>query len=490
MGQLVALKKLNLMENDLHALPGDFKNLKKLEDLDLRNNPLCTDKLGAGEWKKLIPHLSSLKQLRTGNTQPAALRIPSTPPGSEANLAESARGARTIPVLAHISTTGAPVPAVTPSGAPANPGPAAPTAGAKPSDKDKQPASIFTLFGEAPAGAPEPPQESPLSSTRKKAVNYQELLASLERGEAGLPGEAPEEPVAEPKTKSRSHKSKDSDALIKAFAVKEDMNEAGLKRGKKTAVTANPHGKGGFQMEDVNFAEYPFESDKHKALFCVFDGHAGVGAAEAAKRHVPPKIMQLVSESTGAAMPTDLSEILPVAFLLADEDMKTNEYEGTTATAVMIWQVGKDRYIQAANVGDSRAYLCREKGVVVPLTKDHKLAEEDERARMANCGFNVNEGQTRINGLAVTRALGDRFAKDSNSGMIAVPHVSDAIKLEKTDRFMILGSDGLWDIVSPNKAYEICQNEKDVDAAAQQLITTAVQSVKCQDNVTVIVVAL
>ena len=74
--------------------------------------------------------------------------------------------------------------------------------------------------------------------------------------------------------------------------------------------------------------------------------------------------------------------------------------------------------------------------------------------------------------------------------MIAVPHVSETIKLEKTDRFMILGSDGLWDIVSPTKAYEICQNEKDADAAAQQLITTAVQSTKCQDNVTVIVVVL
>ena len=70
MGQLVAVRKLNLMENDLHSLPPDFKNLKKLEDLDLRNNPLCSDKLGAGEWKKLIPHLTSRKQLRTGNTQP------------------------------------------------------------------------------------------------------------------------------------------------------------------------------------------------------------------------------------------------------------------------------------------------------------------------------------------------------------------------------------------------------------------------------------
>ncbi len=52
----------------------------------------------------------------------------------------------------------------------------------------------------------------------------------------------------------------------------------------------------------------------------------------------------------------------------------------------------------------------------------------------------------------MTRALGDRFAKDSNSGMIAVPNVSDAIKLEPTDRYLFVASDGLWDIVSGAKA--------------------------------------
>src|SRR5262249_14711036 len=63
---------------------------------------------------------------------------------------------------------------------------------------------------------------------------------------------------------------------LQAFAVREDMNEAGLKRAKKTAVAANPHGKGGFQMEDVTLAEYPLEADKHSAVFGIFDGHAGV----------------------------------------------------------------------------------------------------------------------------------------------------------------------------------------------------------------------
>jgi protein phosphatase len=54
------------------------------------------------------------------------------------------------------------------------------------------------------------------------------------------------------------------------------------------------------------------------------------------------------------------------------------------------------------------------------MSKDHKLSDEEEKARLANIGVSVNDGQTRLNGLAVTRALGDRFAKEANCGMIAV----------------------------------------------------------------------
>jgi serine/threonine protein phosphatase PrpC len=51
------------------------------------------------------------------------------------------------------------------------------------------------------------------------------------------------------------------------------------------------------------------------------------------------------------------------------------------------------------------AYECvsrersRESGVV-RLTKDHKLGEEEEKARIINAGVKVSEGQTRINGIS------------------------------------------------------------------------------------------
>lgn len=56
-------------------------------------------------------------------------------------------------------------------------------------------------------------------------------------------------------------------------------------------------------------------------------------------------------------MPTDMTEIFPLTFLKVDEQMCKFEDVGTTATAAFVWQVGSHRYLQCANVGDSRAYL-------------------------------------------------------------------------------------------------------------------------------------
>lgn len=53
--------------------------------------------------------------------------------------------------------------------------------------------------------------------------------------------------------------------------------------------------------------------------------------------------------------------------------------------------------MQAANVGDSSAYLCRN-GEAIPLTVDHKVTNLDEQERLKQSGVEVHEGMTRIHG--------------------------------------------------------------------------------------------
>ena len=57
------------------------------------------------------------------------------------------------------------------------------------------------------------------------------------------------------------------------------------------------------------------------------------------------------------SLSNDIEQILHKSFLSTDDQLIEFEMEGTTATAVVIWKLGSNRYVQSANVGDSTAFL-------------------------------------------------------------------------------------------------------------------------------------
>ena len=59
-----------------------------------------------------------------------------------------------------------------------------------------------------------------------------------------------------------------------------------------------------------------------------------------------------------------------------------------------------------------------------------------------DAGMQLSEGQSRINGLAVSRALGDHFVKE-HYPVTAEPFVSDAYKLGESDDKLVVASDGV-----------------------------------------------
>ena len=140
------------------------------------------------------------------------------------------------------------------------------------------------------------------------------------------------------------------------------------------------------------------------------------------------------------------------------------DLEGTTAVAVILEQ----DYIWTINLGDSRAVLCRD-GEALDITEDHKPNSDSEKTRIEALGGHVRwygylgpdrqpvvgMGAYRINGnLAVSRALGDR---------LETPFVSDEPDVccfernYETDRFLILASDGLWDVMNGKEAVRFVQ---------------------------------
>lgn len=93
------------------------------------------------------------------------------------------------------------------------------------------------------------------------------------------------------------------------------------------------------------------------------------------------------------------------------------------------------------------------------LSRDHKPNEEDERRRIvANNGrvLRVSGGPPRIwladklePGLALSRSLGDKMAH--KVGVISAPEVKRR-SLSHVDKFVIIGSDGLWDKMTNEEA--------------------------------------
>lgn len=89
----------------------------------------------------------------------------------------------------------------------------------------------------------------------------------------------------------------------------------------------------------------------------------------------------------------------------------------------------------------------------VAMSEDHKPNKDSERARIENeGGVVIWAGTWRVGGvLAVSRAFGDRPLKKF---VIATPEVRQE-SVSSEDEFLILASDGVWDVVS-NKVRPFC----------------------------------
>eukprot|EP01018_Ginkgo_biloba_P004437 Gb_02040 [translate_table: standard] len=107
----------------------------------------------------------------------------------------------------------------------------------------------------------------------------------------------------------------------------------------------------------------------------------------------------------------------------------------------------------------------------IPLSEDHKPNRSDERERIEQAGGNVMwAGTWRVGGvLAVSRAFGNRLLKQY---VVAEPEIQEAIVDEDLE-FLVLASDGLWDVVSNEDAISLVKSIEDPEVAARNLTETA-----------------
>uniref|UniRef100_A0A3Q1HYP8 protein-serine/threonine phosphatase n=1 Tax=Anabas testudineus TaxID=64144 RepID=A0A3Q1HYP8_ANATE len=140
--------------------------------------------------------------------------------------------------------------------------------------------------------------------------------------------------------------------------------------------------------------------------------------------------------------------------------------------------------LTAANVGKCQAILCRD-GKPLSLSLLHNVGLEEEYRRIRQHRAIITE-DNKVNGVTdSTRIMGYSFLYPS---VIPCPHVQ-TVTLTPQDEFFILGSRGLWDVVSPTEAVEAVRNVPDGLAAAKKLCTLA-QGYGCTDSLSAVVVQL
>lgn len=176
--------------------------------------------------------------------------------------------------------------------------------------------------------------------------------------------------------------------------------------------------------------------------------------------------------------------------------VRTGQGCGTTGTVVAL--VGNELLV--AHVGDTRAVLSHANGVVTRLCEDHRPGRKDEMERIESAGGIVVKirGTYRVNGvLAVSRAIGDVNLKDV---VIAIPDVS-SFNLMGDEEFVILATDGLWDVMSDEESVEMiresltqntdCEDSDDsIERGAVKVLMESAWERGSNDDVCVLVINL
>jgi serine/threonine protein phosphatase PrpC len=211
-------------------------------------------------------------------------------------------------------------------------------------------------------------------------------------------------------------------------------------------------------MEDFCKIHLDFMGDKNKVLLTLFDGHSGTEVAKECIDKFPDMFISTLKETNN-----DIPEALTLAFRNIDDDLMNFEDQGATACVVYICIENKKRVMYSANCGDSRAVLIKkDKGV--RLSYDHKATDTTEKNRVKKAGGMFFKN--RLGGsLAITRSMGDFvFKKDGGFGLISEPHIQKVF-IDLDDVFLLMASDGIWDVIDEEKAFSIVNEKKDFNTA-------------------------
>uniref|UniRef100_K3WGS4 PPM-type phosphatase domain-containing protein n=1 Tax=Globisporangium ultimum (strain ATCC 200006 / CBS 805.95 / DAOM BR144) TaxID=431595 RepID=K3WGS4_GLOUD len=264
----------------------------------------------------------------------------------------------------------------------------------------------------------------------------------------------------------------------------------------------------------------------------IFDGHGGWQVAEFVRKTLIGNIeKELRPTEQQHASPSEVTLAIQRAFGRTDREFMVQIAPAFHAGFGTVARCGscalvalvREGTLHVANAGDSRAVLGRtdpsddEKLLAVPLSKDQNAMAAFEQAKLKL--EHPSEPEPFVcrtpnscyvkNALQPTRAFGDfplKYAEfngpayvdgDRSAGhhfpepfsppyITVVPEIT-SIPIKSDDKFVILGSDGLWDFVSNGEAVDVVRAQVargEYDSAARALVDRTLQNAAAKANLT------
>ena len=260
-------------------------------------------------------------------------------------------------------------------------------------------------------------------------------------------------------------------------------------------------------IETVGFAGHP-----GTFLFGVCDGHGTFG------KEVSMYIKQRLPVLLGMdpALISTPKNSFTYAIVQVNEELTKSSLDVAFSGSTLVTVLLHGHKLWCANVGDSRAILARLSAedssawTAIPLSRDHKPDDEDEGKRILSSGGRIAAYQDEagqplgparvwlrdqdIPGLAMSRSLGDMVA--ASVGVICIPEILE-MDLRSDDKFIIIGSDGLYEFMSNADAVRLVVpfwEKNDLHGACAALVAEARARWMAQeeviDDVTCVVIFL
>ncbi|CAN1844224.1 Probable protein phosphatase 2C 52 [Linum perenne] len=229
--------------------------------------------------------------------------------------------------------------------------------------------------------------------------------------------------------------------------------------------------------------------------FCgVFDGHGPHGhlVARKVRDTLPVKLMSFLNTHQSRQDGSGQREAFTKSYKSMDKELKSHpnlDCFCSGSTSVTIVKQGSNLFM--GYIGDSRAIMgskdSNDSMVAIQLTVDLKPDLPREAERIKRCKGRVFALQDEPEvprvwlpfddapGLAMARAFGDFCLKEY--GVISIPEFSHRLLTER-DQFIVLASDGVWDVLSNEEVVEIVSTSPTRSSAARLLVDSAAREWK------------